>query len=143
MARIERKHQVLSEPLTEQLLQLKASEGWRPVGVVWERTVEGVEPDTSTEAVPYGLRVASDCSSLEPDAGEIDAMVHMLRGVVEEKSLSSIADALNHAGYRTRLGTEWKQTAVFHMLPRLIEVAPTIYSSEAWQALKQHFEQHS
>ena len=39
---------------------------------------------------------------------------------------------LNGQGLKTRSGEEWTQTAVFYMLPRLIEAAPTIFSSGEW-----------
>ena len=137
MARIERKHQVLTQPLDQELLRAKASEGWRPVGVVWERTVEGddhLEP--SLQPVPYGLRIGDDCQSLAPAADEIRAMIRMLKGIVDERPFSEIAADLNATGFHTRTGAEWNQSSVFHMLPRLIEVAPSIYSSEEWAVLR-------
>lgn len=136
MSSIERKHEVLKRPLDERLLEERAGEGWRPVGVVWERTTDAEPDGVESQAVPYGLRVASDCQTLEPAAEEIHAMIHMLRMIVEEASFASIAASLNEAGLRTRAGGEWNQTMVFHMLPRLIEVAPNVYSSGAWQALR-------
>ena len=138
MSNIERKHEVLKGPLDDELLAARAGEGWRPVGVVWERTTEiPVEPGDE-RSVPYGLRVAQDCRTLEPAGDEIRAMIHMLKMIVEEDSFAAIAASLNEAGLRTRGGEEWNQTMVFQMLPRLIEVAPNIYSSEAWQALRPH-----
>lgn len=136
MAHVERKHEVLDTPLDQELLAAKAADGWRPVGVVWERTVEGAAPDETQEAVPYGLRIAADCQTLEPAVDEIQTMVQMLRMIVAEQPFAEIARELNDAGLRTRRGEEWNQTSVFHMLPRLIEVAPSIYSSREWIALK-------
>lgn len=136
MATIERKHEVLSEPLGDDLLRLRATDGWRPVGVVWERTVEAATSEPDATAVPYGLRIAADCQRLEPAAEEIGALIHMLRMVVDERAFADIAASLNEHGYRTRGGEPWNQTTVFHLLPRMIEVAPTIYSSEEWAALR-------
>lgn len=136
MAQIERKHEILSEPLGDDLLQRRASDGWRPVGVVWERTVETAAAEPEATAVPYGLRISADCQRLEPAADEIGALIHMLRMVVDESSFASIAASLNERGYRTRSGEPWNQTTVFHMLPRMIEVAPSVYSSEEWAALR-------
>ncbi len=138
MAKIERKHEVIDGPLTEELLHSKTADGWRALAVVWERTVEGEEEDASTQAVPYGLRVAADCATLEPAVDEIKAMIHMLKMIVDDKGFGQIAQELNEAGFRTRRGGEWNQTSVFQMLPRLIEVAPSIYSSDDWLALKPH-----
>jgi hypothetical protein len=136
MSNIERKHEVLKRALDERLLEQRAAEGWRPVGVVWERTTEAEVEVGEPQSVPYGLRVSSDCQTLEPAAEEIRTMIHMLRMIVEEASFADIASSLNDEGFRTRAGAEWNQTMVFHMLPRLIEVAPNIYSSDAWQALR-------
>jgi hypothetical protein len=136
MSSIERKHEVLAGPLDEELLRQRAATGWRPVGVVWERTTDEPVQDQDARAVPYGLRVGTDCQTLEPAGDEIRAMIHMLRMVVEEHSFAQVASSLNEAGFRTRAGEEWNQTMVFHMMPRLIENAPNIYSSESWQALR-------
>lgn len=138
MAKIERKHEVIDGTLTEDLLRSKAQDGWRALAVVWERTVEGEEEDTSTQAVPFGLRVAKDCLTLEPAVDEIKVMIHMLKMIVDDKGFAQIAAELNEAGFQTRRGGEWNQTSVFQMLPRLIEVAPSIYSSDDWLALKPH-----
>lgn len=138
MAQVERKHEILSEPLDDDLLRSRGRQGWRPVGVVWERTVDDAPAARDTTAIPYGLRVSADCQSLEPAADEIGALVHMLHMVVAERAFSEIADSLNEHGYRTRSGEPWNQTTVFHLLPRMIEVAPAIYSSEQWSALRQH-----
>lgn len=136
MSSIERKHEVLKRTLDDRLLEERAAEGWRPVGVVWERTTEANVDVSETQSVPYGLRVASDCQTLEPAGEEIRAMIHMLKMIVDEASFADIAASLNDQGFTARDGSEWNQTTVFHMLPRLIEVAPNIYSSETWQALR-------
>lgn len=138
MAHIERKHQVLNQPLDQELLQRKAAQGWRPVGVVWERTVEGDGADPTFEAVPYGLRIAADCNGLVPASDEMQTMLHMLKDIVQEVPFAEIARRLNAADRSTRSGEPWNQTTIFHLLPRLIEVAPSIYSSDDWIALKPH-----
>ncbi len=63
-------------------------------------------------------------------------MIAMLRMIVDEMPFAEIAERLNARGLRTRPGAEWNQTSVFHMLPRLIEVAPEIYSTAAWHQLR-------
>jgi hypothetical protein len=138
MPRIERKHEVLSERLDDELLRVKARDGWRAVSVVWERTVEGEAEEPENETVPFGLRVAADCQTLEPDAAELRTMLYMLKGIVEDRPFGEIAGELNAAGHATRTGEAWNQTAVFHMLPRLIEVAPSIFNSNDWRATKPH-----
>lgn len=136
MPNIERKHEVLGERLDDDLLRTKARDGWRPISVVWERTVEGAAEPAEPQAIPFGLRVAGDCQTLEPDVDEIRTMLYMLKGVVEDRAFGQIARELNEAGHRTRTGEEWNQTRVFHMLPRLIEVAPNIFNSDDWRATK-------
>ncbi|NKB88330.1 MAG: hypothetical protein GKS06_08930 [Acidobacteria bacterium] len=138
MPRIERKHEVLSVRLDDDLLRTKSRDGWRAVSVVWERTVEGEVEEPVNEAVPYGLRVGADCQTLEPDASELRMMLYMLKGIVEDRPFGTIAKELNAAGHKTRTGAEWNQTTVFHMLPRLIEVAPGIFNSDDWRATKPH-----
>jgi len=136
MPGIERIHEVLSERLDDELLRVKARDGWRPISVVWERTVEGEVEEVAPQAVPFGLRVSGDCKTLAPDVNEIRTMLYMLKGVVEDRPFGQIARELNDAGHQTRTGDEWNQTTVFHMLPRLIEVAPTIFNSNDWRATK-------
>ena len=136
MARLERKHEILSEPLTDAWVRSRSAEGWQPVAVVWERQVEGAAEACTRRHVPFGLRIADDCQHLEEDRTEVDAMVLMLRLIISEQPFSAIAVQLNDKGFRTRQGTAWNQTSVFHMLPRLIEVAPSIYSSSEWMALR-------
>lgn len=138
MARYERKHEVLTDRLTDDLLRERAADGWKPVAIVWEREGDEEAPAPEPEPVPYGLRVSADCRHLEQDDGEVETMITMLKMIVDEKPFSEVARSLNERGMRTRQGTEWNQTAVFYMLPRLIEVAPEIYSSRAWQELKPH-----
>ncbi len=140
MASIERKHEVLAERLDDELLRVKARDGWRPISVVWERTVEGEAEQDEMLSVPFGLRVSGDCQTLEPDVSEIRTMLYMLKGVVEDRPFGHIAQELNAAGHRTRTGEEWNQTMVFHMLPRLIEVAPNIFNSNDWRATKPHLQ---
>ena len=53
----------------------KVKTGWRLVAVEWER--ESEEPGTSVETweeVPYGLKVAEDCTHLVENPAEREAM---------------------------------------------------------------------
>ena len=56
--------------------------------------------------------------------------------VQDDLRFSEVARALNEKGHRRRGGQEWTQSAVFEMLPRVVEVAPTILRSDQWEALK-------
>ena len=136
MAKVEREHEILSEPLTAEYVESRRAEGWRPVAVLWERRVDREIPEPRREAVPYGLEVAPDCRRLQENAEELEIMRSMLKLIVDEVPFSEIAERLNGRGYRTRAGDTWTQTAVFHLLPRLIEAAPEIYGSREWLEMK-------
>ena len=133
MAKVERVREVLTSPPTAEYWREKAADGWRPVAVEWERDAEGAEqPGVLKEEVPYGLTVADDCLYLIENPTEVEAMRLMLEQIVIDRPLSAVAEELNRRGFRQRSGSEWTQVTVFNILPRLIEVAPRIYSSEDW-----------
>ena len=138
MAKVERVREVLSSPPQAEYWQEKAAEGWRPVAVEWEREVEGADSDSPLkEEVPYGLQVSDDCLYLEENSAEVDAMRLILEQIVADRPLSVAAEELNRRGFRQRSGAHWTQVVVFNMLPRLIEVAPRIYSSKEWNEKRQ------
>ncbi len=58
----------------------------------------------------------------------------MLELVVADKGAPLIAEELNQRGYRTRRGMRWTATAVFDLLPRMIELGPQLLTSADWQA---------
>lgn len=134
MPRVERQREVLAGPLTADYIQRKSTDGWSPVVVVWERQVEGSQPEPAniTEQVPYGLKISEDCLQLEQDIQEKEALVVMLEMIIQDKPLTEIAESLNQRGFRTRYNGRWTPGAVFDMLPRLIEVGPRVFTSEEW-----------
>jgi hypothetical protein len=136
MPRVQRIREIVIDSLTAEYLKQKADEGWRLVALEWQREIEGEaeQPPELVEDVPYGLRVADDCSHLEEDGTEKQALLLMMDLVVQDQPLSRVASGLNQAGFRTRQGTPWSPASVFNMLPRLIEVGPRIFSSEEWMA---------
>jgi hypothetical protein len=136
MAKIERIREILSRPFDEGYFKTKVKEGWRLQAVEWEREVEGeaAGPARWIEEVPYGLRVADDCLHLEENPVERRTLELMLKLISTDKSMSQIAEELNRQGFRTRSGAAWTQTAVFNMLPRLIEAAPQIWRSSSREA---------
>ncbi len=139
MPKVERVREVLRDSLREEYVKQRADAGWRLVALEWEREVEGEagEPPELIEDVPYGLRVAADCSHLEEDPAEKQALLLMMDLIVQDRPLSQVADGLNRAAFRTRQGTPWSPVSVFNMLPRLIEVGPRIFSSEDWMARRE------
>jgi len=121
MAYIDHARDTLTGPITEDYLQERIREGWKPVVVEWQREVSGNKPETARIKVgtPYGLRVADDCQNLEQDPSETSVLTLMLELIREERSFSEIAQSLNTQGFWTRRGTQWTEVAVFKMLPRL------------------------
>ena len=136
MANEERVREPMSAPPAGDYIREKAAEGWRLVAVEWARptTVDCGDAGEIKEEIPYGLQVSSDCRHLEENPTEKAAMMMMLAMVVEDKPLSQVAEGLTAEGFRTRDGREWTQTAIFYMMPRLIETAPQIFSTEEWRA---------
>ena len=122
MAMVERMHERVSGALTEEYLQAKKTEGWRLVGVEWEREIEGgTVPEGWREEVPYGMRVADDCLHLQENPWERKALELILNLIAQDRSLPEIVDELNQKGHRTREDTPWTQVAVFKLLPRLTD----------------------
>jgi Recombinase len=137
MTKLQRVREVPSGPLTQDYVSQKAKDGWKRTAVEWEREVE--EPaDALSEDVPYGLRVSADCSRLEENAPEKQALILMMDLIVQDAPLSLVAEELNRKGFRTRAGANWTPGSVFDMLPRLIQVGPRIFSSTEWTARTRH-----
>jgi hypothetical protein len=138
MPRLQHTREVLSNPLTAADIERKARQGWKPVAVIWEREigdqVGNDQPQRAdiTQPVPYGLKIAEDCTALEQDLQEREALIVMLEMIIQEKSLSATAEELNRRGFRTRHTSNWTPGSVFDMLPRLIEVGPRVFGTEEW-----------
>jgi len=134
MAKIERVHETWSRPITADYLARQASFGWKLVSVTWEREVEPDPGGASRrqEDPPYGLRVAGDGVHLEENTAELEVLLVIMEGIVQDHSISKISDDLNRRDFRTRNGSLWTPIAVFRLLPRLIEVGPQMFSSEEW-----------
>jgi hypothetical protein len=120
-------------------LREKMEKGWRLVALEWEREAQD-SGQALREEVPFGLKVADDCLHLEEDPDERQALRLMLDLIVDDEiPLSRVSNELNQKGYRTRSGSKWTQAAVFDMLPRLIESAPRIFSTDEWALRKRHY----
>ena len=132
MPKQERVREILDSPLTPEYAAERAKDGWRLAAVEWVRETPGEEVKTSLEAAPFGLRVAGDCAHLEKEPREHEMMMHMIEMIARDCSLPEVAEDLNRQGYRRRNGSKWGPVAVFHMLPRLIDAGPKIFSSEEW-----------
>ncbi len=141
MAGIERTRQVISGRIEPEDLSSRLEAGWKPVAIDWEREIpegQSAQPTVAPE-VPFGLRVASDCSHLEEDPREREVLFQIMELTIQDGPFSGIADELNRRGYRTRHGKKWSPVSVFQMMPRLIEAGPTILNSEEWRERRQSF----
>lgn len=133
MVRIERERDVLKSSPDEEYWQEKTAEGWRPVAVEWERDVpDAEEREPLMEEVPYGLEVSDDRQHLVENPAEIEVVRLLLEQIVSDRPLSAAAEELDRRGHRQRNGSRWTQVALFNLLPRVVELAPRIYSSEEW-----------
>jgi hypothetical protein len=126
--------------LTPDHLQERLAAGWKLVALEWERS--GDEPGSGreawTEEIPYGLQISSDCLRLVENPGETQVIVAALDMIVDDCPLSRVTDELNRQGYSTRDGKPWTKTALFNLMPRMIQVGPRVFSSERWITRRQH-----
>jgi Recombinase len=138
MAKLERIRESLEGSLDSDYLKQREKAGWRLVGVEWEREAEATAPEREAhvgehvEEPPFGVRVGGDCEHLEENPQEMQFLLSMMELIIQDISLTKVAEELTRKGYRTRKGTEWGPVAVFNMLPRLIELTPRSFATEEW-----------
>lgn len=137
----QRLRDVISGPLTFDYFQERLRAGWVPVAMEW---MMPVSPDAEAAGAavpevqtPYGFRVAGRGNALEPDPEEIDVLYVILEQIVRDKRFTQIADELNRRQFRQRAGGPWTSSAVFELLPRLIEAGPLLVKSEEWAERRQ------
>jgi Recombinase len=147
MAKHERIREAVKGPLDTDYIRKREQEGWRLVGVEWEvewerdsESTASVSPQagSSLEDAPFGTRIAGDCERLEENPTEMEFLLSMMELIIQDISISKVAEELNRKGFRTRKGTEWGPVAVFNMLPRLIELTPRIFATEQWVERRKH-----
>jgi recombinase len=139
MAKVERIREVVTGSVDMDYVRRKTEAGWKLVAMEWRREIPGEEAQEAVlvEEIPYGLRVAVDCSRLEEDPLERQVLVQMMELIVQDYSITLVASELNKRGLRSRAGSPWTPVSVFNMLPRLIEVGPNIFSSDEWEARRE------
>jgi hypothetical protein len=98
MAKIDRVRELVQGPLSQDYVTQKAQEGWKLTALEWEREIE--ETPRLSEDVPYGLQVGPDCSHLEENASEKQALILMMDLIVQDAPLSLVAEELNRKGFR-------------------------------------------
>ncbi len=144
MAYFERVRDVISGPFSPDVIRQRSAAGWQMVSIEWRRELPDAEAPTEggfSEDIPYGLRISDDCSRLEIDPIEHQALMLMMELLVQDFSYSSIVSDLNEKGFRMRDGRPWSRVAVFNMIPRLIEVGPRFFNSAEWEKRRLHFTQ--
>jgi hypothetical protein len=126
-------------PTLDHLLERKET-GWHLVALEWEReAADGPlgESQNVVEEIPYGLKVAEDCSGLVENSFEKQVIITALDMIVEDCPLSKIADELNRRGLKTRDDKPWTPSALFVLLPRMIQVGPRLFTSDEWSSRRQ------
>ena len=142
MARKERVRETMTTlPTLEHLVQ-RVEAGWKLVALEWEREPAATpapapEPGRLVEEIPFGLRVADDCSGLVESSTEREIIITALDMIVDDRPLSQVAEELNRRGHQQRDGEPWSPTALFALLPRMIEMGPRLFASDDWTARKQ------
>ena len=134
MANMQRIRERVTGPLDPEYLKQRTDAGWELVAVEWQRPAEGAEQERARrgEVIPFGARVADDCVHLEENPSEMDVLTLILELIVQDRSLTNMAETLNQRGFRTREGAKWSVVSVYNTLPRLIEASPRIFAKESW-----------
>ncbi len=142
MKKIDRMREKVTILPTSVYLSKMHDAGWSLVALEWEREVEvsGLPEEpavpATSEEIPFGLRIASDCRHLEDDPLEIQTLKFLAEMIVQDISFTSMSDALNVREYRTRDGRPWTAAGVFKLIPRLIDIAPRLLSGAEWESRK-------
>lgn len=125
----------INGPVSLDYFAQRTAQGWKLKAVEWEHTSKSSETAATPREVPspYGLAVSPPTAHLETQPSEVEVLQTILELIVVEKGISHIAAELNRRGFTTRNGLPWTSTAVFNLLPRLIETAPEILKAEGWQ----------
>ena len=142
MAHFERIRDVISGPFSHDIIRQRTAAGWQLVSIEWRRELPDSEAPSQgafAEEIPYGLRISDDCQRLEIDPIENRTLMLMMELLVQDFPYSSIVSDLNEKGLRMRDGRPWTRVAVFNMTPRLIEVGPSLFSTEEWNRIRQRF----
>ena len=108
MAKVERIRELVTGTVDLEYVRQKTEAGWKLVAMEWRRELpgDGREQPVIVEEIPYGLRVAGDCSRLEEDPEERETLVQMMELIVQDYSITLVASELKSVkGLRTRAGS--------------------------------------
>lgn len=140
MAKVEHIREAVKGSVDLDYIRQREQRGWRLVALEWQAQTEGAEPsvpatpgaEARLEETPFGSRIGADAQRLEENPSEMEFLLSMMELIIQDISLTKVAEELNRRGFRTRKGVEWGAVAVFNMLPRLIELTPRIFASAEW-----------
>jgi hypothetical protein len=110
----------------------RVQKGWKLLAVEWERPDEAMESASSIIEVPYGLRIAADCSGLEEEPREMQVLRIVMAVISDDRPLSVAVEKLNLGGFKTREGHAWTPTLVFKLMPRVVEIGPRVMLENSW-----------
>ena len=137
MPHFERIRDIINGPASPEIIQQRIAAGWQMSSIEWRRELPDSESPSEGafhDDIPYGLRIADDGLRLEVHPNENRALMLMMELLGQDFTYSAIVSDLNEKGFRTRSGQPWTRVSVFNMMPRLIEVGPRLFASEAWRA---------
>jgi hypothetical protein len=139
--------------IDSQYLRERQDAGWRLVSVEWEREAPlqmaahpeppALDPPTVARTpriqdVPLGSRLVPEGGRLEEDPDEMRFLFSVMELIIQDISITKVAEELNRRGFHTRSGNPWGPVAIFNLLPRLVELTPRIFRSEEWVERRKH-----
>jgi hypothetical protein len=139
MPRKERIREAVTSLANPDYLTDRAAAGWRMAAIEWEREIpdEAPEPPVWSEDIPFGMQVSADGARLVENPSETETMILALDMIVDDCPLSQVSNEMNRRGSRMRDGKPWTPTALFTLLPRMIQMGPRVFSSEQWMTRRQ------
>jgi Recombinase len=139
MPRKERIREAVTSLANPNYLTDRAAAGWRMAAIEWERDIPDEIPESQgwSEDIPYGMQVSGDGAHLIENPAETEIVVLALDMIVEDCPLSQVSSEMNRRGYRMRDAKPWTPTALFTLLPRMIQMGPRVFSSEQWMHRRQ------
>ena len=139
MPRKERIREAVTSLANPNYLTDRAAAGWRMAAIEWEREIPDEAPETPiwSEDIPYGMQVSADGARLIENPSETETVILALDMIVADCPLSQVSNEMNRRGNRMRDGNPWTPTALFTLLPRMIQMGPRLFSSEQWMTRRQ------
>ncbi|MBI3210845.1 MAG: recombinase family protein [Candidatus Solibacter usitatus] len=131
MRNIERLRETLTGAPTHEYFESRSFSGWKPVAIIWEREIEMAGPQPREET-PFGTQIDAASDSLVENRKEREVLLRLMDSIVQDKRISQVASELNTLGYRTREGKAWTPVSVYALLPRVIELGPSVFPTAEW-----------